>query len=174
MCSEHNVTNLKDYVSITFLNKSQFDVVGGDGTRGLRRNGGLLDELRDADQEEIQEIVLPLLNVARRLPDGTVNEKEPNAQTLVMTSAGVKSSFAYDRLIDTFENSIINPDDNFCVGMDYRIPLMHGLTDKKFINNLKMSPSFNEASFATEYEAYVLFINIENCWDTLRVIITTA
>lgn len=36
----------KDYVTITFKNKSVFDVVGGDGTRGLRRNGGLLDELR--------------------------------------------------------------------------------------------------------------------------------
>lgn len=35
--------------------------------------------------------------------------------------------------------------------MDYRIPVMHGLTDKKYINSLKMSPSFNEASFATEY-----------------------
>lgn len=112
---------------------------------------GLLDELRDADGQEIQEVVLPLMNVARRLPDNTVNPKEPNAQKLIMTSAGVKSSFAYDQLIDTFENSIINPEDSFCVGMDYRIPLMHGLTDKKFINSLKMSPSFNEASFATEY-----------------------
>lgn len=49
----------KDYVTLIFNNGSQFDVVGGDGTRGLRRNGGLLDELRDADQEEIQEVVLP-------------------------------------------------------------------------------------------------------------------
>lgn len=111
----------------------------------------MLDELRDADGQEIQEAVLPLMNVARRLPDNTVNPKEPNAQKLIMTSAGVKSSFAYDQLIDTFENSIINPEDSFCVGMDYRIPLMHGLTDKKFINSLKMSPSFDESSFATEY-----------------------
>ena len=36
----------KDYVTLTFKNKSVFDVVGGDGTRGLRRHGGLLDELR--------------------------------------------------------------------------------------------------------------------------------
>ena len=114
------------------------------------------------------------MNVSRRLPDNTVNPKEPNAQRLIMTSAGVKSSFAYNELITTFENSIINPEESFCVGMDYRIPVMHGLTDKKYINSLKMSPSFNEASFATEYETYVLFINIENCWDTLRVIITTT
>ena len=63
-----------------------------------------LDELRDADETEINEIVLPLMNVARRLPDNTVNEKEPNAQQIVMTSAGVKSHFSYDKLIDMFEN----------------------------------------------------------------------
>lgn len=91
------------------------------------------------------------MNVERRLPDNTVNPKEPNAQTLVMTSAGVKSSFAYEKLLSTFENSIINPDVSFCVGMDYRIPMMHGLTSKEYINGLKMDPSFNEASFATEY-----------------------
>lgn len=48
-----------DYVTLKFRNGSQLDVVGGDGTRGLRRNGGLLDELRDADETEINEIVLP-------------------------------------------------------------------------------------------------------------------
>lgn len=49
----------KDYITLRFRNSSQLDVVGGDGTRGLRRNGGLLDELRDADEVEITEIVLP-------------------------------------------------------------------------------------------------------------------
>ena len=49
----------KDYVTLKFRNGSQLDVVGGDGTRGLRRMGGLLDELRDADEVEITEIVLP-------------------------------------------------------------------------------------------------------------------
>lgn len=32
----------KDYVTINFKNKSVFDVVGGDGTRGLRRHGQIL------------------------------------------------------------------------------------------------------------------------------------
>lgn len=38
----------------------------------------------DADEVEISEIVLPLMNVSRRLPDNTVNPKEPNAQQLVI------------------------------------------------------------------------------------------
>lgn len=92
-----------------------------------------------------------LMNVARRLPDNTVNPKEVNAQQLVMTSAGVKTSFAYDKLIDMFENSIIDPQNSFVIGMDYRIPIMHDLLDKQFVKKLKSSPSFNEESFAREY-----------------------
>lgn len=91
------------------------------------------------------------MNVARRLPDNSVNPKEPNAQQIVMTSAGVKTSFAYDKLIDMFENSIIDPTNSFVIGMDYRIPIMHDLLDRQYVKKLKMSPSFNEESFAREY-----------------------
>ena len=46
------------------------------------------------------------MNVSRRLPDNTVNEKEVNQQTIAMTSAGIKNSFAYDTLIDMFANAM--------------------------------------------------------------------
>ena len=144
----------KDYVTLKFRNGSQLDVVGAlDTTRGGRRNGGLLDELRDHDEKAINEIVLPLLAVSRRLPDNTVNEKEPNQQVISMTSAGTKTSFAYERLIDDFVNGIIQPKTTFVFGCDYRVPMKHGLIDKTFVNKLKMSPSYNEASFAREYMA---------------------
>jgi hypothetical protein len=107
--------------------------------------------LRDHDEVAINEIVLPLMNVSRRLPDNTVNVNEPNQQTISMTSAGTKTSFAYDKLIDVFETSIINPKAAFCFGCDYRVPVLHGLLDKNFINKLRMSPSYNEDSFAREY-----------------------
>ena len=105
----------------------------------------------DHEEKPLNEIVLPLLNVSRRLPDNTVNENEVNQQTIAMTSAGVKTSFAYDKLIDMFEKSIINPKSAFVFGCDYRVPVLHGLLDKDFISDLKMSPSFNEDSFAREY-----------------------
>ena len=142
----------KDYVTIKFRNGSQFDVVGAlDSQRGGRRHGGLIDEIRDHDEVALNEIVLPLMNVSRRLPDNTVNEKEVNQQTIAMTSAGIKNSFAYDKLIDMFESAIIDPKSSFVFGCDYRVPVLHGLLDKTFINKLKMSPSYNEESFAREY-----------------------
>lgn len=142
----------KDYVLLKFRNGSTFEVSGAlESTRGQRKHGGLIDEVRDHDEGPISEIVLPLLNVSRRMANNQVNPKEPNQQTIFATSAGSKASFAYDKLISVFENSIINPDTSFSFGCDYRVPMMHGLIDKKFVNNLKMDPSFNEASFAKEY-----------------------
>ena len=54
-------------------------------------------------------------------------------------------------MIDLFENSIINPKETFVFGNDYRIPMMHGLLSKNFVDKLKMSPSFNIESFQREY-----------------------
>lgn len=142
----------KDYVQLRFRNGSILDVVlAGDAARGGRRHGGLIDEIRDGDEGAINNVVLPLVNVSRRMADNTVNDKEPNQQIVAATSAGAKTSFAYDRLIDTFENSIIDPEHAFVFGCDWRVPALHGLIDKQFINKLKMSPSYNEVSFATEY-----------------------
>ena len=112
---------------------------------------GLIDEVRDHEEAPINEVVLPLLNVARRMPNGDVNDAEPNFQRLFMTSAGVKTSFAYDLLLDTFEMSIINPKNNIVLGCDYRVPVLHGLLGRDYVNELKMSPSYSEESFAREY-----------------------
>jgi len=142
----------KDYVTLTFRNGSIFDVVGAlDTTRGGRRQGGLIDEVRDHDGDILNEVVLPLMNVSRRTPKGDVNPFESHQAQFYMTSAGVKSSFAYEKLIECFEMSIIQPNSSFVWGCDYRIPMMHGLIDKQFIQELKMSPTYKEDSFAREY-----------------------
>lgn len=68
-----------------------------------------------------------------------------------MTSAGSKASFAYNKLISVFENSIIDPQSAFCFGCDYRVPMMHGLISREYVNNLKTDPSYNSESFGREY-----------------------
>lgn len=154
----------KDYVTLKFKNGSQFDVVAPlDSTRGGRRQGGLIDEVRDHDEQPLNEIVLPLLNVSRYLPNGEINQYEPNQQTVFCTSAGSKMSYAYDKLMDVFEQAIIDPSTAFAFGCDYRIPMMHGLLDKNFVNKLKMSPSYDPETFAAEYMSYWLGTN-EDSW----------
>lgn len=81
----------------------------------------------------------------------SVNPKEPNQQRIYTTSAGSKSSYAYEVLTDLLANSIINPQGTFIFGCDYKVPMKHDLLTKDFINKLKMSTSFDEQSFAQEY-----------------------
>lgn len=147
-----------DYVTLNFraqngeVTGSRFDVVAAlDSTRGGRRHQGLIDEVRDGDEDAISKVVLPLIAVKRRLPDNTINPKEPNPQIIYATSAGTKGTFAYEKLISIFQRSIIDPDYAFCLGCDYRVPLLHGLIDRNFVNNLKMDPSYKEETFAAEY-----------------------
>ena len=92
------------------------------------------------------------MNVSRRMENGLVNPYEHiNTQVIYATSAGTKASFAYEALLDTFEKAIIDPSSSFCIGLDYRIPAMHGLIDPIYVRNLKLSPSYNETTFAAEY-----------------------
>ncbi len=143
----------KDYVELFFKNGSKLSVVGAlDSDRGIRTHATLIDEARDHDGDAIAEIILPQMNVSRRTVSGLVNEKEAiNTQVIYATSAGMKSSFAYEALIDYFEESIIDPKLSFTMGLDYRIPMKHGLIDANHVKNLKMSPSYNEQTFASEY-----------------------
>ena len=143
----------KDYVELYFKNGSRLTVVGAlDSDRGIRTHATLIDETRDQDGDAIAEIILPQMNVSRRMINGLVNNYEPfNTQVIYATSAGTKSSFAYSALLDTFEKAVIDPKHNFCMGLDYRIPVMHGLIDGNYVKNLKLSPSYNEQTFAAEY-----------------------
>lgn len=143
----------KDYVDLYFRNGSRLSIVGAlDSDRGLRTHATLIDEVRDQDGDMIQEVVLPQMNVSRRMANGLVNPYEPfNTQVIYATSAGTKSSFAYEALIDTFEKAIITPHESFAIGLDYRIPVLHGLVDRKYVQNLKLSASYDESTFAAEY-----------------------
>ena len=143
----------KDYVELYFKNGAKLTVVGAlDSDRGIRTHATLIDEVRDQDGDAIAEIVLPQMNVSRRMENGLVNPYEMiNTQVIYATSAGTKASFAYEKLLDTFESAIIDPHSSFCIGLDYRVPAQHGLIDTKFVNSLKMSPSYNENTFAAEY-----------------------
>ena len=143
----------KDYVELFFKNGSKLSVVGAlDSDRGIRTHATLIDEARDQDGDAIAEIILPQMNVSRRMANGLVNPYEKiNTQVIYATSAGTKASFAYEALMDTFEKAIIDPSTSFCIGLDYRIPAQHGLIDPTYVRNLKLSPAYNETTFAAEY-----------------------
>ena len=142
----------KDYVTLVFKNGSVFDVVGAlDSTRGGRRHAGIIDETRDHDGQTLTEVVLPLMNVDRRTVLGELDESEPNQAQYFITSAGQKGTFAYEKLIELYVQSIIAPETTFVMGCTYRVPMQHGLLNRSYIEDLKLSSTFRPDSFAREY-----------------------
>lgn len=115
---------------------------------------GLIEEVILIDGQKLNEVIIPLMNVSRRKKDGTVDPKEKlNKSQIYITTAGYKDSFAYEKLLQILIWQLLNPDEAAVLGGTWRIPVLHGLLDKNFIKDLKSDGTFNEASFAREYES---------------------
>lgn len=59
----------------------------------------------------------------------------------------------YQRLIELFAESIVDPDETIVLGGTYEIPVTEGLQPKNFIQSLKLQGTFNESSFDREYRS---------------------
>ena len=94
------------------------------------------------------------MNVDRRLSDGSRQEDEPiNKSQIYVTTAGWKNSFAYEKIIQLTIQMIIEPNEAMVMGGTWRVPVMEKLLRKSFIEELKLDGTYNDASFAREYES---------------------
>ena len=94
------------------------------------------------------------MNVNRRLPDGSRHQEElVNKSQIYVTTAGWKNSFAYEKLITLLIQQIIEPEEAVVLGGTWRVPVMEELLQRSFIEELKMDGTYNDASFAREYES---------------------
>jgi hypothetical protein len=91
----------KDYCKYIFKNGSFIDnLAASEKSRGKRRHGGLVEECVGVDGTILNEVVIPVMNISRRLPDGTKDDDEVlNKSQIFVTTAGWKNTFAYDKLI---------------------------------------------------------------------------
>lgn len=94
------------------------------------------------------------MSVDRRLPDGSRHREENvNKSQVYITTAGFKNSFAYSKLIQLAIQSVTEPDEAIILGGSYRVPVAEGLQPKSFIEELKLDGTYNDASFAREFES---------------------
>ena len=109
--------NSKDFLRVVLKNKSQLDIVSvEDSTRGGRRHAILLEEAKDLPGQQINAVVLPLLNIARRTSIGELNHNEPHQKQTYVGSAGVRNSFAYDKCIEILVTCALDPKKAFSWG----------------------------------------------------------
>ena len=93
-------------------------------------------------------------NVDRLLPDGSRHPEEiVNKSINFITTAGWKNSFSYDKLIEFLIRSITNPKEYMIMGGTFETPVKEGLLNKNFVQELRLSGTFNDASFDREYRS---------------------
>ena len=108
----------KNMVEYIFKNGSKLDIMAAQqSSRGKRATGGLMEECILIDQTLLNEVIIPTMNVDRRLSDGSRQEDEPiNKSQIYVTTAGWKNSFAYEKLIQILIQQITDPDQAIVLG----------------------------------------------------------
>lgn len=144
----------KDYCKYVFKNGSYFDnVAARESSRGKRRHGGLIEECVGVDGTILNEVLIPLMNIDRECLDGTVQSTETlNKSQIYVTTAGWKSTFPYNKLIQLLIRMVLDPEKSIVMGGTWRIPVLVGLQSKDFVSELKQDGTFNDASFSREYK----------------------
>lgn len=145
----------KNMVEYIFKNGSKLDIMAAQqSSRGKRATGGLVEECILVDQTVLNEVIIPTMNVDRRLADGTRQEDEViNKSQIYVTTAGWKNSYAYEKLIQILIQQITEPGLAIVLGGTWRVPVMEKLLRKSFIEELKLDGTYNDSSFAREYES---------------------
>ena len=145
----------KNMVEYIFKNGSKLDIMAAQqSSRGKRATGGLMEECILIDQQLLNEVIIPTMNVDRRLSDGSRQEDEPvNKSQIYVTTAGWKNSFAYEKLIQLTIQEITEPEQAVVMGGTWRVPVMEKLLRRSFIEELKLDGTYNDASFSREYES---------------------
>lgn len=145
----------KDYAKYVFKNGSYFDnIAARESSRGKRRHAGVIEECVGVDGKILSEVIIPTMNISRMCMDGSTHpEEQLNKSQLYITTAGYKNTYPYDKLIQFLVWQIVKPEKAMIMGGTYRVPVLMKLLDKNFVKDLKMDGTFNESSFAREYES---------------------
>ena len=145
----------RDNVRYEWKNGSKLDILAAkESSRGQRRTGGLMEECVLIDKDILNEVIIPTTNIDRQLSDGSKDRKEVvNKSQIYITTAGYKNTFAYDKLIQLLIQSIIEPDETFIMGGTYETPVRAGLLNQDFVDQLKLSGTYNQDSFDRQYRS---------------------
>lgn len=144
----------KDSVIYTFKNGSILqNIAASENSRGQRFQSGLMEECVGIDQNILNEVIIPTMNV-NRMVNGEADPQEVlNKSQIFITTAGYKNTFSYEKLIQLLCQSVARPNEAMVLGGSWRTPVIEGLLDRDFVTQLKLDGTFNEASFEREYES---------------------
>lgn len=144
-----------DNTRIVFHNGSSLDVVVvGGAARGRRKHGGSIEEICDMDRkkDDLNEAVLPMMQIDRRATNGEVDPNEIKKFTFFVTTSGTRQSFAYEKAVAVYGN-MMKGRNSIYIGAGWQLGTMHGLLSEEEIMRKKEDPTLSALGFAREYES---------------------
>lgn len=160
------ISDNKDQYTVYFHNNSILQVIlAGESSRGLRLHKILADENRLIKPEILNSVLIPTLVIKRQMPNGETDKDELSHQQIYLTSAYFKSHDCYKKFI-TFTKDMVTKDNTFVCAFDYKLPILYGLFDEEYIEELKRSDDYNPLTFSMEYCANFIGIS-ENAFFNL-------
>lgn len=148
----NQTTQTKDSVKYVFKNGSFIqNVAMTENSRGLRFQGVLVEECAKVDQDGLNEIVMPMMVISRKINGVSDPNEALNQSVVLVTSAGYKNTFAYEKLISILCQMVARPKTSFILGGDWKIPVVEGLQPANFIQAQESDNSMDEAGFDREY-----------------------
>jgi hypothetical protein len=153
------ISDNKDQYTVYFQNNSILQVcLAGESSRGLRFNRLCADENRLIKPEILNSVLIPTLVIKRQLPNGETDPNELNHQQIYLTSAYFKSHDCYKKFL-SFTKDMVTSGNTFVCAFDYWLPILYGLFDENYIEELKKSDDYNPLTFAMEFEARFIGIS---------------
>lgn len=141
--------------TVIFHNGSTIEAVtSSENSRGYRGNILILEEFRMIDENILNTVLKPFLNVYRQPPYLKKEEykhlTEENVE-LYISSAWYTSHWMW-KSMQSARTAMLKGRDTMVFSLDYLTSLHHGLLSKKRIQKEKESSDFDEVSFLMEYE----------------------
>lgn len=113
----------------------------------------VLEECAMIDGDVLSSVILPTMNLKRRTKRGLIVDGEPQQVQVYITSASSKNTYAYERLIELLIMECVDPTQAFVWGSSYELPVYYGLLDKNFLQEQKLSTTFDSEIFARESQS---------------------
>lgn len=151
LANEIRNTNFsKDRAEIIFQNNSTIDILANQqSTKGLRRRRLQIEESALINNALFEDVLEPIVNVARRTGKGNIDREELNGQINFFTTSGYRGSDEYKRSVKMTEE-MLDLKGVMVIGSDWRLALKFGRGESEQ-TIMQKKESNSPISFAMNY-----------------------
>ena len=75
-----------------------------------------MEECVGIDQDILNEVIIPTMNVNRMVQGQTDSNEQLNKSMIFVTTAGYKNTYSYEKLIEILCRSVVRPKDAIVLG----------------------------------------------------------